>query len=1199
MRISFMALRVPFCILALMAALVSPVAAQSQAAAADLTGTVSDSNRAVVAGATVTVRNLATNFTRNATTDKEGRFQILTLPPGSYEVAAEAQNFSKAVNPSVTLTVGQSAQLNFTLQVGGVGAEITVTSATELIETTKTAVTQTIDSTRIENLPINGRNYLNFALTTSVVNRDNAPSIGPAPTSGLNFGGQRARSNNVQVDGADNNDNSVNAVRSTVSQEAVQEFQIITNSYAPEFGRAAGGVVNIVTKSGTNKFHGNVYGFIRHKSFQARNPFSLSNEPAFTRGQFGATFGGPIKKDRTFFFASYERTQREETGFSVIGRDLSVFRKFAGDKQAEFAGTPNVFDAFGLTGGFLGSLGLNQAALAGLRPGLVSFRNSLVGLFVATGRIAQTGINPFTGQRRFLTGALIPASYVPLGGTDPTGFPLNGEFPLRESTAFAELKFDHQINSRNSLSIRTNGTPSTVTGIQTNAQNQVFGQNAFSRTSFQKVTDIASVVNVISSLSNTVVNEGRFNFANRNLLLAQQANDVAVNINGFGFFGREPFAPVGRSEVRYQMQDNLTWTHGNHNFKFGADVNVINVDAVFELNFGGLFNFGELSGASIGGSGLTGIRNGLVASLRAAGFPQAQALQTAVAVTQQMAKNIPGITSVQAYGLGAVTNFIQGFGDPKASLTNTTMGYFAQDSWKLRRNLTFNYGVRYDAELTPTFATSDLKDATGRVLIPAAQIAAAQKSLRIVQGIRRDYNNVAPRVALAWDPQGNGKMVVRAAYGLFYDHPLLALAFNSQVADGIQAPQLIISGASAGPLFLGTSTLPGFIPSEQRFDPRIFPGFAGGLLPFTLPTSGNFVYEYAQQGNLTIEREIAKDLRVSASYLVVKGTHLNRPRDINLVDVKKLLANRDKAVLAGLEPAGTSPFTVGSVVFSNPTLIPAYRAAGVVPAALTNFFRPSGGNPFLAATPIGAAFGAKPGLPFGPVIQNESTGNSIYNALSLNVEKRFSRNYQFLGSYTYSRAIDDSTDLQTLTQPQNNNDLRLERGLSSFDQRHRFVFSGVYTSPLKFNDPGWVNKWFADWTIAPILEASSGRPFNIITGVDTNLDLSSNTDRPNLVGPGSKGGIVTPFGVFKLPREGQAGSLGRNTGVRPKFAGLDLRVSRRLRFGERFNVDIISEVFNLFNRVNVSDVNNNFKFAGQPSAAFDPRQYQFAIKMNF
>lgn len=1199
MKDSKKALFVFFCTLVLMAGLPGSSSAQSQSAAANLTGVVSDSSGAVVAGATVTVRNLATNFTRNAMTDKEGRYQILTLPPGNYEITAEAQNFSKVFNPDVNLTVGQTAQLNFTLQVGGVGAEITVTGATELIETTKTAVTQTIDSRRIENLPINGRNYLNFALTTSGVGRDNAPSIGPAPTSGLNFGGQRARSNNVQVDGADNNDNSVNTVRSTVSQEAVQEFQIITNSYAAEFGRASGGVVNIVTKSGTNEFHGNIYGFLRHKSFQARNPFSLRKEPPFTRGQVGATLGGPIKKDRTFFFASYERTQREETGFSVIGRDQSVFKKFSGDGQATFAATPNVFDAFGLSNAFLGSLGLNQAALAGLQPGLVSFRNSLVGLFFATGKIAQTGINPLTGQRRFLTGAPIPASYVPLGGFDPTGFPLNGEFPLRESTAFAELKLDHQLNSRNSLSIRTNGTPSTLTGIQTNAQNQVFGQNAFSRTSFQKVTDISSVVNVISALSNNIVNEGRFNFANRNLLLGQQADDVAVNINGFGFFGREPFAPVDRRETRYQMQDNLTWTRGNHNFKFGADVNVIDVDAVFELNFGGVFNFGELSGASIGGAGLTSVRNGLVASLRAAGFPQALALSTAVSITKQMAGSIPGITSVQAYGLGAVTNFLQGFGNPNASLTNTTMGYFAQDSWKLRRNLTFNYGVRYDAELTPTFPTSDLKDASGRVLLSADSIAAAQKRLSIVQGIRRDYNNVAPRVALAWDPQGNGKMVVRAAYGLFYDHPLLALAFNSQVADGIQAPQLIVSGASAGPIFLGTSTLPGFLPDQQRFDPNVFPGFAGGLLPFTLPTSADFVYEYAQQGNLTVEREIMKDLRVSASYLVVKGTHLNRPRDINLVDVKKLLANRDKAVAAGLEPAGTSPFTVGAAVFTNPALVPAYAVAGVVPAALANFFRPSGGNPFLAATPLGAVFGVKPGLPFGPVIQNESTGNSIYHAFSLNVEKRFSKNYQFLGSYTYSRAIDDSTDLQTLLQPQNNDNLTLERGLSNFDQRHRFVFSGVYSSPLKFGDPGWVNKFFADWTVAPIVEVSSGRPFNIITGVDTNLDLSSNTDRPNFVGPGAKGGVVTPFGVLKLPSEGHAGSLGRNTGLRPKFAGVDLRVSRRLRFGERLNVDVISEVFNLFNRVNVSDVNNNFKLAGQPSAAFDPRQFQFALKVNF
>src|SRR5437899_2810236 len=203
-----------------------------------------------------------------------------------------------------------------TLEPGSVDAVVTISGATtELLETSKTAVASTVDQQRIENLPINERNYLSFALTTSTVGRDNGRPIGPAPTTGLNFGGQRGRSNLVQVDGADNTDNSVNAARSTVSQEAVQEFQVVTNSFAPEFGRSAGGVVNVVTKSGTNEWRGDMFGFLRHRSFQARNAFAPIADPPFTRAQYGATVGGPLDKDRTFIFASFEQRQRHESGF--------------------------------------------------------------------------------------------------------------------------------------------------------------------------------------------------------------------------------------------------------------------------------------------------------------------------------------------------------------------------------------------------------------------------------------------------------------------------------------------------------------------------------------------------------------------------------------------------------------------------------------------------------------------------------------------------------------------------------------------------------------------------------------------------------------------------------------------------------------------------------------------------------------------
>ncbi|MGH7967622.1 MAG: hypothetical protein ACREIC_02730, partial [Limisphaerales bacterium] len=201
-----------------------------------------------------------------------------------------------------------------------------------MIDTHRTDVSQSVTTSQIDNLPINGRNYINFTLLNSQAARDNTPSIGAAPTSGLNFGGQRARSNEVSVDGADAVDNSTNGIRATVSQEAVQEFQLLVSNFMPEYGRALGGVVNIVTKSGSNDFHGNAFGYLRQSALQARNPFSVNvvSSPTtgfqavpvkqpFTRVQAGLTFGGPIKKDKTFYFFSYETTRRQETGFSSIG----------------------------------------------------------------------------------------------------------------------------------------------------------------------------------------------------------------------------------------------------------------------------------------------------------------------------------------------------------------------------------------------------------------------------------------------------------------------------------------------------------------------------------------------------------------------------------------------------------------------------------------------------------------------------------------------------------------------------------------------------------------------------------------------------------------------------------------------------------------------------------------------------------------
>ena len=1266
-------------LLAILLMATSAALGQAQSNAADLQGTVKDAAEAVVPNANVTVRNPGTNLTRNTTTNDEGFYRIVNLPPGDYEVTVEAANFKKAVLTKVVLTVGQTADLNVVLEPGQITESVTISDATsDVIETSKTAVSTTIDQQRINNLPINERNYLSFALTTSTVGRDNGRPIGPAPTTGLNFGGQRGRSNLVQVDGADNTDNSVNASRSTVSQEAVQEFQVVTNSFAPEFGRSAGGVVNVVTKSGTNELHGNVFGFLRHRSFQARNAFAPIEDPPFTRTQYGFTIGGPFDRDRTFFFFAFEQRRRNESGFftSDVDQDLT----------ASVTLPP-------LAPGF------PAQTLRNLRPNQAAYINNLLSqggqiaqlgiayayLASGGGSTALTGFNPllatgtpFTpgtviGNRFFLTGTPIP-----LGTTNSQGQliafrPLNNLqriFPITDRTTFNSFRLDHLITSKHQFSFRFGYNPSTITGIQVESQNQSLGQNDFSRTGIQTLRDFSAVTTLTSTLSNNIVNEARFNFGERRATFKSQNGDaVAFNISGAAFIGRELFSPVVRTETRYEFTDNLNVVAGAHNFKFGGDVAFVRIpEAIFELNFAGLFNFGGLGACT------------LIAQL---------------CTLPPSLQPPPDFTSVQQYGLGFPTNFIQGFGNPVSSISNKPIAFFAQDSWKVRPNLTLNYGLRYDYEITEQIPTLPLRDPLSGITLSADQVLAAQDAMGVQQGFPRDKNNWAPRLAIAWDPASNGKTVVRAAFGLFYDHPLLAIAFNSDIADAVQQQQGILTPGNPAPnnllnaaqVFQGTVCPPGggnpicppgvvtpgvaagaqYQFGRQRFNDQTFPGF-GPVLPFTLHVQKNFEYAYANQGNFTVERELTKDMTISGSYIFVGAHHLPHPLDVNAPRTDLQIQNFRR--WAGRDPVSTTEAVAFSIPASNSLAIPFFPCPGGVPlqcfnmvtptgapvfptagttfaviipgmvaapisnlgsrivnAGVANFFRPNAPNYFLAqalsgglVTPAvlnGALAGSlrTPGTisPFGSINAQTSDGNSSYNALNVDVKKRFSHHFQFLASYTWSHSIDDSSDLQTLLLPQDNRNFGAERADSLFDQRHRFVFSGVIASPSRWASQGGFHRALSNFTIAPIFEWSSGRPFNILSNQDTNNDQSNQTDRPSVLPdgtlcvPGTQGcvGIISG-GQFT------SGSLGRNFGLTHNFISLDLRVAKLVPLGERVRLELIAEGFNLFNRFNeaaaspfIDDVRafnqraENGRYYSRPTAAFDPRQFQFGVKVNF
>ncbi|MFT3744077.1 MAG: TonB-dependent receptor [Pyrinomonadaceae bacterium] len=1253
--------------LTMLLSLASASFAQSQAAAADLSGTVTDPTGAVVAGANVSAKGVGTGISRTVTSDAEGNFKFISLPPGEYEVSADAKNFKKSVLSGITLTVGQTAQLTIKLEIGAEGAIVNVTGDdVQLIETTKTNISTTIEQVRINSLPINERSATGFALTISTVGRDNGRPVGPAPTSGLNIGGQRGRSTLVQVDGADFTDNSINAARSTVSQEAVQEYQVTTNSYLPEFGRATGGIVNVVTKRGTDDLNGNVFGFLRHKSIQSRNAFAPvidgdpNKKPGYTRAQYGFTIGGPIKKDRTFFFGSFEQRRRQESGFftgDIVGGATSsvtipviaglnpISRTFTGLTSAQ-ATYVNTLLAAGTaaavctarTYAFFASSG-QQTAQTGT--------NSLLSPNDGSGcpaisPILPNGTNPM-GARFILSGAPVPLTRRS-DGQYVAFRPLNELariFPIADATTYTSFRVDHTFNAHNQFSIRFGYNPSKISGIQDESQNQTLGQNDYSRTGIQDLKDTSFGTSLTSILPNNMVNEVYYNFGRRQAKFDSQVPSVAHQIAGTGFIGSNPFSPVDRIENRHQLRDNLSWVKGDHTFKFGADLNTVYGDASFELNFPALFNFSQQSCSSL----ITGCTG-------------------------------PAFTAIQTYGLGFPSVFIQGFGEPNSTLKNKPIAFFGQDTWKINKRLTLNYGVRYDYEFTEQFAPSPFRDPLTGITLTASDIQTAQDALNVTQGFPRDKNNIAPRLGFAWDLAGDGKTVIRGAVGRFFDHPLLAVSFNSNIGDGSQQQQatlLPIGGPSPTGLFnafqvfhgtvcgvggssstiCGTSVTQGIAASSQyqfgfqRFDSSKFTGF-GPILPFTLHVSKDFQYPDAMQANFSVERMIGKDMSLSASYIAVNAKHLGHPQDVNPVNLTSLVdnfrrftANQPAGAACGAvacPSTGRAPTSLSEAAFfSLPTtssalftvVVPGFIAVNnstgqrIVSPIAADFFRKLGPNYFFVQALTGlskttfdsllAGTLRAPGPinPYADVNAQMSDGNSYYNALNLELKKRFSNSVQFFATYTWSHSIDDSSDLQTLLKPQDNLNFRAEKSDSLFDQRHRFVFSGVLSSPDAWKSGSGFQKFMHGFTFSPIVELSSGRPFNILAVGDNNGDFQSTNERPSVRTDGTlcATGVDTNCsqGIFPL-----SGNLGRNMGMTHSYFSLDARLTRRIPIGERVKIDLIAEGFNLFNRFNEAAGNpfyqvvnaygqrsGNGKYYSQATSAFDPRQFQLGAKITF
>jgi hypothetical protein len=954
--------------LALICAAIPALAlAQAGGATAEIKGKITDPTGAVVTGATITATDAEKGVARTAASDERGEYRLLSLPPGVYQLKIEAPGFTAQAQSGVEVTVGQTLEKYFALQVGAASETITVTTEAPVIETEKTQQSNTINELAIRNLPIDRRDYLTFTLLAPGVVDSNALAdntdfrVAQTPQSGISFYGSNGRGNSVMVDGAEANDFS-GGVRSTLSQETVQEFQINRSNYSAELGGASGGVINIVSKTGSNNVRGSVFGFFRNQRLDAADPFAIALEgdavrrikPDANRQQYGGTIGFPIIKDRTFFFGGYEGLRRRESSTVPVLTDLSIFQPTAAQATIinSLAASTSATPIPCLTGG----PNLAPADCASALRAALTAKQSTRDLFRQ-----NSGVFPFTS----------------------------------DSQAFS-LRADHRAGDKNQLFLRYNYTNSDEVNQSTRA---LVG---FSRANSVDNLDSTIVGGWTRIFSPNLINEARVQWNYRNFfVLPNDPNGPELNVTGFGFFNRDIFLPAQTIERRYEIADNLTYVRGTHRLKFGGSALVRNGAFDSQTFFSGRFGFSALPGALVG---------------------------PALAATT--------INQLQSLDLGLPTSYQQGFGDPIVKGTLPFYSVYAQDTWNVRPNLTFNYGLRYelDQRLDP---------------LPTYK------------------KNFGPRVGFSWDPFNDKKTSVRGGYGIFYSPIYFQIDYVVNALNEIngfrQIPQVLTTFNATNPLAangpvnifrtLRQQGVIGIPNTTRTITPADLTQFGinisqtGPRNPLTVlfRASPDYRNPTAQQASLAIERELVPGLSASVSYIWVLTQHATRARDINLLP---------RPVFPG---SGIPEWTARS---------------GCAGAGLANCFR----DPLL----------------FQEIIY-ESAASALYHGAIFEVSKRFGGHFAIAGNYTFSKATDQVTDYNSDFRANDQTNTRLERALSAFDQRHKVVIYAVLQSPYK-------NKALAGFSMTPIFRANSGRPFNLLAGSDVNGDRSTSGDRPPFVG---------------------------------------------------------------------------------------------------
>ena len=1042
-------------LLAISALLCTSAFAQSTTEGA-IGGTVYDGAGAVVPNASVVVHNNGTNAEQRVTTDSSGYFRVRQLQPATYTVTVTSQGFAPYKAENVIVQVGSLTDVSPRLGVAGSAETVSVTAETPEVNTTSADFAPIVDQTQISNLPINGGRWSNFALLTpTVVN--NASGFGLISVRGISV-----LLNNNTVDGADNNQAFFSEERGRTRagysspKVAVQEFQINTSNYSAEYGRAAGAVINTVTKSGTNSYHGELYFYDRDNNWGAKNPFTKVTtqtspgvftqsviKPKDWRKMWGLGVGGPIIKDKLFFFFTYDQYRRNFPGLGTL------------TSPAQFFETPSSTQPAGQTPATCASSTANSTSTRNV----CTIASNLNIPYATALTNYNTALNDFLGE---------------LGPVPRTG----------DQTIFLP-KIDWNVSERNHASFEVNRMRwASPQGIQTQASNTL-GIASFGS---DYVRDTWGIAKLSTFITNTIANEARYQYGRdfefefpQPPTAYEQAHltntgsytnpfgitpDVFFSFNTFDL-GTQTFLtrPKFPDERRQQFADTVSWTRGNHTFKFGGDYLRTN-DVSQNLRT----QFGSYTYSSFGSY-----------------------------VTDLL---VPG----KHY-----TNFTQAFGPLGFEFNTNEVGVFGQDDWKIFPRLTINLGLRWDYES-----------------LPSPFSALVNPAIPQTGTLPDDKNNFAPRVGFAWDLRGTGKQVLRGGYGIFYGRIINSTIYNALINTGMPAGQASYSFSAT------TAGAPNFpqVITPPANNSSVLPG-AVAAKPAVQFFDSNFQAPQIHETDLTFQQDLGWNTVMSLSYLGSYGRQLPGFVDANIA------------------PAGTN--------------------CGFTPAPPSTITYTVNGGPLAGQRITTPLYACRVNSNFGAMTDIFSGVNSNYQAFAAQVNHRLSRGIQFGANYTWSHALDYIQNEATFT---NTNDLldpfnlQLEKGNSIYNVPNRFVFNAVLDSPWKAD--GWKGFLINGWELAPLYQVQNGLPFSLLTSGSPPSSASSNPSNagtPFVPIFSGGGGINGSNGRKSIPGVERNSYHLRNTQV------VDLRLSKKITFHERYAAEFIGEAFNLFNHFNPTNQN--------------------------